>query len=371
VQSFYPTIEPSIPQDVQRHLRLIYQKINNHGQAFDYLATNVTPATTKAIATATTASPANPANPGGGGAPTGGVTSFNTFTGNVVYYPGLGVFNDQSGAVTYSTQNIDNGKIIKLNSSAAVAVTLDVSNANTPWFTSISNQGTAPATITPNSGTTVNGFTAITLPPGGLVTIYFDGTNWEANTGGDTVGNVTSLNALTGALALLAGAGISVSPSGSGITLGSTGVLSLNALVGALSLLGGAGITVTPSGSGITLDSTGVLSMNALTGALSLLAGPGISVTPSGSGITLGSTVGSTLFAAGHTGTIPNGTPGLVVAFLTPFPTACTAVVAVDDFGAGASRAISVPSSSVTQTGFTVWATGAGAGGAYWIAMGN
>jgi hypothetical protein len=43
VQTFYPRIEPSIPAEVQRHLQLIYLKLNNHGLAFSQLI-NTTPA---------------------------------------------------------------------------------------------------------------------------------------------------------------------------------------------------------------------------------------------------------------------------------------------------------------------------------------
>lgn len=55
-----------------------------------------------------------------------------------------------------------------------------------------------------------------------------------------------------------------------------SGVTSMNSLTGALSIVGGTGIGVTPAGSNITISNTGVPSLNGLTGALTI--GPGGSI---------------------------------------------------------------------------------------------
>ena len=71
----------------------------------------------------------------------------------------------------------------------------------------------------------------------------------------------------------------------------------------------------------------------------------------------------------GHSGTIPDGSPGLLVPFPTPFLNACQSVVAVDDFAGGGTRNISVVAADTTTTQFRLWSDGSGAG-AYWIAAG-
>lgn len=246
-QSFYPTIEPSIPHDVQRHLQLIYQKLDNHTRAFGAFKSGATAVTKTLVeqtvialqgSTGVASTSAAQAQSAGGARTPAMVNSFNTQTGDVVYFPGLGAINDQSGATAYSTQTIDNGRLIKLSSSSPIAVTLDFTTAAPPWFTNISNQGAGTATITPNSGT-INGGSSITLPTGGLVAIYFDGADWESSVGGSTVGGVTSLNTLTGALSLVAGSNITVTPGGSSITLAASGG-------------GGGTITGVTAGTGLT-----------------------------------------------------------------------------------------------------------------------
>jgi len=41
IQTFYPKIAPTIPYDVQRHLQLIYQKLNNHALAMGRISTDI------------------------------------------------------------------------------------------------------------------------------------------------------------------------------------------------------------------------------------------------------------------------------------------------------------------------------------------
>lgn len=72
-----------------------------------------------------------------------------------------------------------------------------------------------------------------------------------------------------------------------------TAVQSLNALTGAVSLVGGAGIGVTPNGNNLDISNTGVIALNSETGSVSIIAGSGIGVTTGAGTITIASTGGS------------------------------------------------------------------------------
>ena len=146
----------------------------------------------------------------------------------------------------------------------------------------------------------VVGTSADTPPVTGL---FFDDTRLLFNNapiGGGS--GVTSLNSLTGGLSIVAGSGISVTPSGSSITIdntspGSSGVASLNTQTGAVGLTSAntSTLAVGSTGAGnvqlsVPVGAGGVASLNSLTGGLSIVAGSGISVTPSGSSITINNT---------------------------------------------------------------------------------
>lgn len=143
---------------------------------------------------------------------TAGVTSFNSATGAVNYFPGMGYVNPQDGVTAYTTQSTNNGKMVVLNATSAIAVTLD-SGFAPPWFVSFSNQGAGTATLTPSTGL-INGGASITLPGGSWVTLYLDGTNWTADAPGSAAGGVTQL---------LAGTNVTLSP------VNGTGVVTVNA----------------------------------------------------------------------------------------------------------------------------------------------
>jgi hypothetical protein len=93
--------------------------------------------------------------------------------------PGLGGVNDQTGATSYTTASTDNGILLILNNSSAVAVTLN-SAMTTPFFFFATNFGTGAVTFTPTTGL-VNGTASFLLPEGGLFWIGFDGTNWKTS----------------------------------------------------------------------------------------------------------------------------------------------------------------------------------------------
>jgi len=171
-RALFPRIEPSIPAEVQRHLELIYGKLNNHALAFEHQTGKVTEVV-------------NQINQSGasGAITSTGVTSFNARVGDVTFFPSLGFVNNQSGVAAYTVATTDKGQLILLNNAAPIAVALGSIVApilTTPWFTTIFNQGTGTATLTPPTGT-INGVASFPVAANGLALLYFDGTNWFAD----------------------------------------------------------------------------------------------------------------------------------------------------------------------------------------------
>ena len=70
---------------------------------------------------------------------TEGVSSFNSETGDVNYYPYLGQINNQSGSTSYTTAYTDAGQVVVLSDTSPIAVTLQT--VLTPWYTLLVNQG--------------------------------------------------------------------------------------------------------------------------------------------------------------------------------------------------------------------------------------
>jgi hypothetical protein len=119
---------------------------------------------------------------------TTGVTSFNSTTGAVIYFPSLGQVNDQLGNPLYVTQTADAGRKIIVGDSAAVTVTLNPS-VTLPWFTIIGNDSTSVASLVTDSTVTINGITS--LNQGGFALIFFDGsTFWSEGYPGGATGTI-------------------------------------------------------------------------------------------------------------------------------------------------------------------------------------
>jgi len=188
-----PNLEGKADPSVVRAIRHIDKIVNEHEQAFAALGTQSTVASSKASVVNETINETT--------STIAGVSSFNSATGSVSYFPALGVVNPQTGLTTYTTQTSDNGLIVLLNDSSPIAVTLN-STVSNPYFTTISNQGSGTATLTPSTGQ-VNGLASITVSGGSFATVYFDGNNWWAENPGSSVGglpvnNPTFTGAITG-----------------------------------------------------------------------------------------------------------------------------------------------------------------------------
>jgi hypothetical protein len=119
-----------------------------------------------------------------------------------------------------------------------------------PWFTIFNNLGTGTATLTPSSGT-INGGASLSLPGGTFTTVYFDGTDFTAETPAVYGSGVLSLNSLDGALSLTStGSTVSITPSGSTIDLEVIGSVT--------QLVAGTNIALSPAGG------TGIVTVNAV-----------------------------------------------------------------------------------------------------------
>jgi hypothetical protein len=105
-----------------------------------------------------------------------GVTAFNSQTGAVIYFPALGMMNDQLGNPVYLTQASDNGAKIVMGDSTSATVTLN-SSVTAPWFAMIDNDSGSTVALSVDSGSG-QVFGASTIPPGGFGIVFFDGTNF-------------------------------------------------------------------------------------------------------------------------------------------------------------------------------------------------
>jgi hypothetical protein len=228
-----------------------------------------------ALTPATTATTGTTASGGSTTVVESGVSSFNAETGAVVYFPSLGIVNNQTGAAAYVTQTQDNGALIVLSNAGAIAVSLNFT-VTAPWFTTIANQGSGTATLTPTQGT-INGAGTFSIAGGTFAGIYFDGANWwafEPPSGG-------GVTAVTGTAPIVSSGGttpaISINPATSS-TFGSVKPdnTTITVAAGVISAVGGGGGGVTQiiAGTNITISpsgGTGAVTVSASGGGASVI----------------------------------------------------------------------------------------------------
>lgn len=161
--------EPS-PDEIHRHLTLIFQKLTNHTTAFALQQAKIN---SLKSATSTTIEQ--------GGSGSGG--------GSVINSSNILVVNDQSGVTAYSTITGDNGALIILSDASSIAVSLTPETP--PFGCFFANQGTGTATLTPAaigaSTPTISyagnpGAASMPLLGGYGCVVAFDGNNWTALT---------------------------------------------------------------------------------------------------------------------------------------------------------------------------------------------
>lgn len=205
-----------------------------------------------------------------------------------------GVVNNQTGTTAYTVQQSDNAGLIVFDDASAIAISLPL--VTIPFYTTISNQGSSTATLTPVSGT-INGSSSFPLDGGLFVTIYYDGKNWwaDAPPGGGGGGTITSI---------IAGTGLSGGGSTGAVTVALTTPVSIadgGTGTATPGLVAGSGIAITGTWPNETIASTGggsgVASLQGETGALTLTSsGATVTITtPTSTTINLEATGGGGL----------------------------------------------------------------------------
>lgn len=164
--------EDSTQADVHDAIRTALNGLTVHEQAFANIPAQVA-AQASAAATAAVENISSEV--------VAGVTSFNTRTGPVIYFPGLGTVNNQLGESSYATEQGDAGAKILVGDSGPVTVTLN-SGVTLPWFTIIGNDSGASVFLMPDSGSL---YGLSELNPGGLAFVFYDGvTFWSEGLAG-------------------------------------------------------------------------------------------------------------------------------------------------------------------------------------------
>ena len=192
--------ENSTMGDVANSMRVAFDGLTVHEQAFANLPAQVkaqaAEAATAAVTASTIVSPSSGSISGG----TAKVSTFNANEGNIIYFPVLGFVNDQLGNPEYAMQNSDNGKKVIIGTDSSAVVVFNAATVNAPWFTIIDNDSSATATIISDSGAV---FGAQSIPPNGFGIVYFDGADFWADAtpaagGGGTITDVAAGTGLTG-----------------------------------------------------------------------------------------------------------------------------------------------------------------------------
>lgn len=166
VRKFPSLNEHSTMGDVASAIKVAFDGLTNHEQAFANLPSQI--AAPAAAAPSTVVQNIESQT-------TTGVTAFNTQIGSVVYFPNLGMVNDQLGNPLYLTQQGDAGAKIVMGDSSPSIVQIG-SALVPPWFAFIGNDSSATVAIQTDSGATINGLGSIY--PGGMSIVFYDGSTF-------------------------------------------------------------------------------------------------------------------------------------------------------------------------------------------------
>ena len=158
IQYSGPVVSESVPWEIRRHIQLLYQKSDNHTQAFSLQQKQISEIKAGSTTSTTT------------------FVQGNSSSGSSSVFIGQGYINDQSGQVAYTVTQGDNGILLILNDPSPVAVSLTTYAA--PFYLIIANFGAGTATLTPSTGT-INGGASIALRQNQTVIAASNSTNWE------------------------------------------------------------------------------------------------------------------------------------------------------------------------------------------------
>ncbi len=207
VRKFPSLNEHSTMGDVASAIKVAFDGLTNHEQAFANIPKQIAPQASAASAAVLNVESQT----------TTGVTAFNTQTGAVVYFPNLGQVNDQLGNPLYLTQTSDAGQKILMGDSTPATVTLNSAMAP-PWFAFIGNDSSATVAIAVDSGAAIDGLESIY--PGGLAIVFYDGSTFWSE--GVAIATDSSLGVVQPD-----GVTIGIDSGGVLSTLGATGTINL------------------------------------------------------------------------------------------------------------------------------------------------
>ena len=204
VRKFPSLNENSTMGDVANAVKVAFDGLTNHEQAFANIPAQIASQATAAATTVVNNIQSQT---------TTGVISFNSKTGAVIYFPNLGRVNDQLGNTIYLTQLSDAGQKIIMGDSSPSIVTLNPA-VTPPWFAFIGNDSSATVSIQTDSTATINGLQSIY--PGGMAIVFYDGATFWSE--GVAIATDSSLGV--------------VQPDGVTITMDSSGVIRANGPAG-------------------------------------------------------------------------------------------------------------------------------------------
>ena len=212
--------ENSTMGDVARAVNKAFDGLTVHEQAFANLPAQIKAQAASAASSSSASSASSSSSSSSAGGP---VSAFNSRSGSVVFFPSLGMVNDQLGNPAYLTQNSDSGAKIIVGTDSTVSVVLN-SKVPAPWFTIIDNDSSGICYLSTDSGSV---FGAQFIPDSGFGIVFFDGSNFWAGA------TLAAGGGSSGVTQIIAGTNVTISPAGGtgAVTVSSSGGYSLGGSV--------------------------------------------------------------------------------------------------------------------------------------------